>query len=132
MKTAASLLSMREEAGSIDLAEFERFDYDKLPSEEGVGDLMVVSCKGDSMEKLIMDGSRVVVDTSQRLIVSGSIYVLRVPWEGYIIRECYAEPERLVLRPYNKNYPVVRVGWEDFDPDIVVGKVYCSVINVFG
>ena len=83
------------------------------------------------MEKLIMDGAGVVIDISSREIVSGSIYALSIPKEGCILRECHSGSQGLLLRPYNRNYPVSVLGWDEFDPDMVVGRVFCSVINVF-
>ncbi len=83
------------------------------------------------MEKLIMDGTNVVIDTTGCEIVSGSIYALSIPWEGCVLRECHSEPHGVLLRPYNKNYPVSTIDWEEFDPNMVMGKVFCSMMNVF-
>ncbi len=113
------------------LAKFEPIETIAIPTDVHREGFIVIHNKGDSMEKLIMDGSKVVVDTSSTVIVSGSIYALLIPWEGYILRECHAEPDRLVLRPHNKNYPLTTLSWDEFDPNIVLGKVFCSVINVF-
>ncbi len=115
----------------MELAKFENIDAIMIPTEGCREGLIVIQNKGDSMEKLIMDGSKVVVDTSSTVIVSGSIYALSVPWEGCILRECHAEPDRLILRPHNKNYPQTTLKWDEFDPAMVIGKVFCSVINVF-
>lgn len=83
------------------------------------------------MEKLLMKGTNAVIDTSTKDIVSGNVYAFRIPQEGNIVRECHSEPSGLILRPYNKNYPTVQVKWEDFNPEMVIGKVSSSVINVF-
>lgn len=92
---------------------------------------LVVRINGDSMEKLIMDGSSAVIDTQTKEIVSGSVYAFKIPHEGLIIRECHSELSGLSLRPYNKNYPPSHIEWDQFDPQMVIGKVSCSVINVF-
>ena len=115
----------------MQMAEHEPGYSQRATSRPSLEGLIVMLCKGDSMEKLIMNGSKIVVDTNENAIVSGSIYVLSVPWEGFILRECYAEADRLVLRAYNKNYPDITLSWDEYDPEMVVGKVYCSVINVF-
>lgn len=93
---------------------------------------MVVQVSGDSMEKLLMDGANAVIDTNMREIASGSIYAFRIPLVGNILRECHSDPLGLSLIPYNKNYPPSSIKWDDFDPEMVIGKVTCSVINVFG
>ncbi len=116
------------------LTELAKFDADQaivIPNELYRDGFIVIRNRGDSMEKLIMDGASVVIDVSSREIVSGSVYALSVPGEGCIIRECLSEPDGLLLRPYNRNYPVSLLGWKEFDPDMVVGKVFCSVMNVF-
>jgi SOS-response transcriptional repressor LexA len=103
----------------------------EIPEELFEDGFIVIRNRGDSMEKLIMDGSSVVIDISSREIVSGSIYALSVPKEGCILRECHAGSEGLLLRPYNRNYPPTLLRWSEFDPEMVVGRVFCSVINVF-
>ncbi len=92
---------------------------------------IAVSVNGDSMEKLLMDETRILIDTRMKDILSGSVYALNIPRAGNMIRECYLEPNGISLRPYNRNYPSSSIGWEDFDPEMVIGKVACSVVNVF-
>lgn len=115
----------------MELANFEPMDAIVIPTEVYRKGFIVIHNKGDSMEKLIMDGSEVVVDTTSTVIVSGSIYALRIPWEECILRECHSEPDGLLLRPHNRNYPLTTLNWGEFDPDMVIGRVFCSVINVF-
>jgi hypothetical protein len=92
---------------------------------------VVIQVSGDSMEKILMNGSSAVVDTNMKEIISGCLYAFVVPWEGSVVRECISEPDGLSLIPYNKNYPSASIRWDEFDPGIVIGKVYCSVVNVF-
>jgi phage repressor protein C with HTH and peptisase S24 domain len=125
------VFAVKGEGGHMELAKFEPMDTTVIPTEVYREGFIVIHNKGDSMEKLIMDGSKVVVDTTSTVIVSGSIYALRIPWEGCILRECYSEPHGLLLRPYNRNCPLTKLNWDEFEPDMVIGKVFCSVINVF-
>ena len=92
---------------------------------------IVIQVSGDSMEKLLMNGSSAVIDTNTKEIVTGCLYAFMVPWEGSIVRECVSEQTGLSLIPYNKNYPAASIKWDEFDPGMVIGKVSCSVINVF-
>lgn len=87
---------------------------------------------GAAMEKLIMDGACVVIDVRAREVISGGVYAISAPGEGIIIRECHAGPGGLLLTPYNKNYPEHLIPWDDFEPETIIGKVFCSVLNVFG
>lgn len=109
----------------------EEIDTVVIPGDVyGVGSI-VIRVSGDSMEKLFMDGSSAVIDTQMKEIVSGCVYAFRLPREGNIVRECISEPRSLSLIPYNKNYPASSINWNDFDPGMVIGKVTCSVNNVF-
>ena len=115
----------------MQLAKFESINSILIPKEIYQEGFVVVQNKGDSMEKLIMDGASVIVDTTSCEIISGSIYALSIPWEGCVLRECHSEPHGVLLRPYNKNYPVTTIEWDEFDPDMVLGRVFCCVMNVF-
>jgi phage repressor protein C with HTH and peptisase S24 domain len=119
------------EALLTELAKFDPAQAIEIPKQLYDDGFIVIRNRGDSMEKLIMDGASVVIDISSREIVSGSIYALSIPKEGCILRECHSGSQGLLLRPYNRNYPVSVLGWDEFDPDMVVGRVFCSVINVF-
>ena len=83
----------------MELAKLEPIKTILIPQEIYQEGFIVVQNKGDSMEKLIMDGASVVVDTTSCEIVSGSIYALSIPWEGCILRECHSEPHGVLLRP---------------------------------
>jgi len=92
---------------------------------------IVLQVQGDSMEKLLAHGTKVIVDTRVKDITSGGIYAFRSPLEGSILRECHSEPGGLSLRPYNKNYPSTFISWEEFDKNTIIGRVSFSVVNVF-
>ena len=102
-----------------------------LPREVYGEGSIVVQVSGDSMEKLLMDGTSVVVETGEKEIFSGCLYAYLIPWEGSVVRECIAEPTGISLIPYNKNYPASLIRWEEFDPENLIGTVSCSVMNVF-
>lgn len=126
-----SSLATKEDCAHLEYGGFHTLERVEIPEEGQREGLIAIINKGDSMEKLIMDGSVVVVDVFERTIVSGSIYALRVPWEGSVFRECQAGPEGLILNPYNRNYPVTYLEWDEFKPEMVIGKVYCSILNMF-
>jgi hypothetical protein len=120
-----------ENADRIDFSDTDPVGTVVIPRELFKEGDKVVRVTGDSMEKLLMKGANAVIDTQTKDIVSGSIYAFKIPHEGNVVRECFSEPKGLSLRPYNKNYPVAQVQWEDFNADMIIGKVSCSVINVF-
>lgn len=112
-------------------SEHEEVDTVVIPREVYGEGSVVVRVSGDSMEKLLMNGSSAVVDTGTKEIISGCLYAFLMPWEGSVVRECVSEPAGLSLIPYNKNYPASSIRWDEFDPEMVIGKVSCSVVNVF-
>lgn len=126
-----TVFRIKGEGDLMELAKFEPIDTILIPKELYTEGFVVIQNRGDSMEKLIMDGANVVIDTMNCEIVSGSIYALSIPWEGCVLRECHSEPHGVLLRPYNRNYPVSTISWEEFDPNMVMGKVFCSMMNVF-
>jgi len=120
-----------ENVDSSDISDLNPVNTIVIPRNIYKEDSIVIQVAGDSMEKLLMKGTNAVIDTGTKDIVSGSVYAFRIPQEGNIVRECHSEPSGLRLRPYNKNYPTAQVKWEDFNPEMIIGKVSCSVINVF-
>ncbi len=120
-----------ENADKLDFSNIDPVGTVAIPRELSKDENVVIRVAGDSMEKLLMKGANAVIDRNSKEIVSGSVYAFRIPHEGNIVRECYSEPRGLSLVPYNKNYPKAQVEWDDFDQDMIIGKVSCSVLNVF-
>ena len=120
-----------ENADKLDFTDIDPVGTVVIPRELFKDDNIVIRVAGDSMEKLLMKGANAVIDTNTKELISGNVYAFRIPHEGNIVRQCYSEPKGLSLIPYNKNYPKAQVGWDDFDPDMIIGKVSCSVLNVF-
>lgn len=120
-------------AGSTvkELTKSKPVDKVVVPRDLYTQDSIAVRMVGDSMEKLLMHGSTAIIDTGNKDIVSGSLYAIKIPHEGNVVRECYSEPQGLSLIPYNKNYPPSKVLWQDFNPDMIIGKVSCSLFNSF-
>lgn len=123
--------SMPKGSDGKEIYEVDPVDTVVIPRELYHEGCMVVRVTGDAMEKLIMDGASAVVDTNVKELISGNVYVFKIPLEGHVVRECHSEPGAIKLRPYNQNYPESRIRWNDFDPSMIVGKISCSVLNVF-
>jgi len=126
-----NVFSLTAGSSAEELVKTEPVDTAVIPRELYTESSLVVQVNGDSMEKLLMRGSTALIDTNMKNIVSGGLYALKIPLEGTIVRECYSEPQGLSLITYNKNYPTSRVLWKDFDHAMVIGKVSCSLFNVF-
>lgn len=126
-----NVFSLSAVASEKELVMSDPVDSAVVPREIYTVDSIAVKINGDSMEKLLMQGSTAIIDTANKDIISGSLYAIRIPHEGNVVRECYSEPKGLSLIPYNKNYPASRVAWEDFDPKMIIGKVSCTLFNTF-
>ena len=126
-----TVFRIKGEGDLMELAKFEPIDTILIPKELYTAGFIVIQNRGDSMEKLIMDGANVVIDTMSCEIVSGSIYALSIPWEGCILRECHSEPHGVLQNDLWGTYLASAIGWEEFDPNMVMGKVFCSMMNVF-
>ena len=88
--------------------------------------------EGDSMEKMIMNHSFVLVDQSpQKKLRDKNVYCFRIPYSGFILRLIHTEPDALFLEPINKQYKIRKLSWSTFEPDWVIGRVICSIVNVY-
>lgn len=77
-----------------------------------------------------MNGSYVRVETApQKRLIDKSIYCFRIPYSGYIIRLIHTEPDALYLEPVNKQYKIRKLGWTSFEPDWIIGRVICTIVN---
>lgn len=86
---------------------------------------------GDSMEKLIMENSIVLVDTTPQDLEDTKIYCFRIPYRGFVIRSIQKMPDGLYLEPFNKQYEAKKISWNDFEPESIIGRVLFNIINPF-
>lgn len=111
--------------------EFEVIDTVIIPRSVYNSWLMPFKVVGDSMEKIIMENSIVLVDRSPQELEDTKIYCFRIPYRGFVIRLIQKMPDALYLEPFNKQYEPKRIPWEDFDSESVIGRVVYNVINPF-
>ena len=113
--------------------EYEQIDTVVIPKKLYGAHLIPFKVSGESMEKLIMEDSIVLVDTSPHDdIEEGRIYCFRIPYRGFIIRKVEKSPDGLYLIPYNKTFQTRRIAWEEFNPEWVIGRVMWNIINPVG
>ena len=93
----------------------------------GPGNLRVLRARGDSMEPLISDGDRLLVDVARRAPGTGEMAVL---WDGsgLVVKRVevlpHAEPARLRLHSANPGYEPYSCLAEEAH---IVGKVVWTV-----
>lgn len=93
-----------------------------LPNSTTTKNLFCILASGDSMEPVLNHGSLLVIDTSQKNIVDGKMYVfgqgetLRVKIFSY-------EKSGINISSYNKNYPDELYRFDEVNSLRILGKV---------
>lgn len=85
-------------------------------------DLVIVWCKGDSMEPIIYNNDTLVVHTGQTKPVDGGVYVLR-NHDQLWVKRIQSLPNAWVLLSDNPRYPPIEVSKDEQHNFQVVGKV---------
>lgn len=86
-------------------------------------DLVLVFTKGDSMEPTISDNNTVLIDTSQRNLIDGHIYVIRTDGHLIVKRIQKLWNKGILLLSDNKEYKEQQVEPNEADDLEVIGKV---------
>lgn len=86
-------------------------------------DLVLVFAKGDSMEPTISDNNTLMIDTSQRDLMDGSIYVIRTNSHLIVKRVQTLWNKGILLLSDNKEYKEQQVEPNEADDLEVIGKV---------
>lgn len=86
-------------------------------------DLALVFAKGDSMEPTISDNETVMVDTSEKKLRDGHIYVIRNGDHLLVKRIQTLWNDGVQLLSDNKEYPPQEIANEDMEALQVIGKV---------
>jgi phage repressor protein C with HTH and peptisase S24 domain len=86
-------------------------------------EIVCIRCKGDSMEPVFRNGSVIAINCSERSVIDGAIYVLRVG-DTLRLKILSQSHKGLVLTSYNVNYKEELILWEDCRDVKIVGKVF--------
>jgi phage repressor protein C with HTH and peptisase S24 domain len=85
-------------------------------------DLVIVWAKGDSMEPVISNNNTLVINTAQKQLTDGNIFVLRNDNQLWVKR-VQVRPGSWVLLSDNSNYPPFEVPMDEQNNFEVVGQV---------
>lgn len=86
-------------------------------------DLALVFAKGDSMEPTIDDNNTVMIDTNQKELRDGSIYVIRTNDHLIVKRIQTRLGKQVLLISDNKAYPPIEVSMDEASDLEVIGRV---------
>lgn len=88
-----------------------------------VKDLVLVFAKGDSMEPTISDNNTLMVDTSQRDLQDGNIYVIRTDGHLIVKRVQQLLNRNVLFISDNKSYEKMEITQEELASLDIIGKV---------
>jgi phage repressor protein C with HTH and peptisase S24 domain len=107
-----------------DLGELEHVTIDGL----GAGDWFATDVRGDSMDRVSPEGSRIFVNATDRTLINGRYYLFSLRGEA-TYKRFYDDPVRR-LEPYSTN-PANKTIFLTNDADwVVIGRVHRSVIDL--
>jgi len=75
------------------------------------------------MEPLILDGAYIGIDREDRWVISGEIYAVWIPYEGAVIKRLYIDPEKIILRSDNKDFPDFYIPVKETNTEMILGRV---------
>ena len=85
----------REEVGTI-----------LVPRRLGRKSVVAIKVRGNSMEPALVDGTIIGVDTEQKELRHGKIYVLYIPYKGAVVKRIFfTEEGRVMAKSDNMEYP---------------------------
>jgi len=90
---------------------------------------VIIAIKGDSMEPTLKDGDFIVVDTEQRILEDGKVFVIRAG-ESLFVKRLFLNPidKTIIIKSDNPLHP----DWPASESDIaicgkVVAKLFCKI-----
>lgn len=103
------------------------FKLDFLHRKGNPNHMVLMDVAGDSMEPVLMDADSVLIDESQRQIISGALFAVGVDHEVFV-KYLIRVPGKLVLKSKNPEYDPIEV---DMNGDLadtvrIIGRVVWS------
>ncbi|MDR0827357.1 MAG: hypothetical protein LBN33_05705 [Desulfovibrio sp.] len=128
-KNGLTTLSVHAVAGAGPAYEDEEHEpkfYIAVPEQYIHRYIAAILISGASMEPTILDTAVVGVNRESRKFVQGKIYVVRLPYEGLVVKRLYLDQENkfFILRSDNKNgdFPDTRLPFDAGDA-FIFGEV---------
>ena len=84
--------------------------------------MILIDIYGNSMEPELKHGDTVMIDTSQRDILAGSISAVGID-DTIMVKRIEKHPGKLVLRSDNKDYEPIYLSGDDMDSFRIIGKI---------
>ena len=84
--------------------------------------MILIDIYGNSMEPELKNGDTVMIDTSLKDILAGSITAVGID-DTIMVKRIEKHPGKLVLRSDNKDYEPIYLGLDEMDSFRIIGKV---------
>ena len=104
------------------LRDYWMFRADWLNRKGSVAHMILIDIHGNSMEPELKHGDTVMIDTSQRDILAGSISAVGID-DTIMVKRIEKHPGKLVLRSDNKEYEPIYLSLDEMDSFRIIGKV---------
>ena len=113
-----------------EIKEFYSFRKDWLDKKGKASDMVLMDIIGNSMEPELKEGDTVLIDQSQKAILSGAIYAVGLA-DTIVVKRLEKRPKELVLFSENSRYPMMSFRGEEMNSVRIIGKVIwiCRELN---
>ena len=109
------------EVGS-EIQGYYAFQKEWLQSKGNPGRMVLMDIFGNSMEPELKDGDTVLIDESQKDIISGAVFAVGVE-DTIMVKRIEKHPNALVLLSDNRDYTPVHLRLSDGDGVRIIGRV---------
>lgn len=99
-----------------------------LLTDLGRGNFFALTVDGDSMDRLVPNGARIIVDESDKTLVTGKAYVISNRGEASL-KLWKPNPPRFAPSSFNPTYEPIYVKSKDAAEKMVVGRVRRAIIT---
>lgn len=104
------------------ICDYWMFRTDWLKSKGVTSDMILIDVYGNSMDPELKDGDTVLIDTSQKEILAGSIYAVGID-DTIMVKRIEKHPGKLVLMSDNKDYETIYLSQSEIDSVRIIGKI---------
>ncbi len=113
-----------------EIEEYYSFRKDWLRKKGQPKEMVLMSIFGNSMEPELKDGDTVLIDQSQKAVLSGAIYAVGFD-DAIVVKRLEQRSKELVLLSENERYPIMRFKDEEMSHVRILGKVIwvCREMN---
>lgn len=104
------------------IRDYWMFRTEWLKSKGVDSDMILIDVHGNSMEPELKDSDTVMIDTSRKEILAGSIYAVGID-DTIMVKRIEKHPGKLVLISDNKDYETIYLNQNEMESVRIIGKI---------